>query len=569
MRVWHKQRPHLRARAIQLRTTNRARVTERTSLKEVAAATSPGGSNRATGARSSRQMGDVRREAAADMAAQLVVEGRRVATPISRGAPPGPCAAPGTTSHQQQLHRNNSPSLISPSSLGAGTKTVIYTVASFVISMALVHITKWIYVQYRFEHPLWLTITHMLMSYVMAVTMIFVFNWVPDRRPVPFSEQLFFILPFSFLGAASIACGNISLVHLYPSFHQMLQNTSPLWTFVCSLCFFDKRYNSAAYWSLLPVCLGGALTAWGEPSKFAWIGVVVSLGASIFRALRAVLQATLMHGKEPIDSISLLYYATPFNMVIFLVASVALEGDQPWRDIAHVPVEGWLWIVAGACCAALFNLFGFLLVGQLGAVGSMVIGNLKTPTTIVTSYLIFGNNIAPVQVLGFSIATVGAYIYTAHGKEEDPAYQMSVDDEQTHDIEHLRYEVDSEDLENRILDRKMRGGHPGMYENYQHDHGDHVNHNYNLTSNSSDPTGLLEATTTASGTSASSNDGMSSDTGTSADSEEEQPLREGGGEPAGRQWEYGTHGGGAPRGNGRDRRGPGPYQPTGSTWMCV
>lgn len=157
--------------------------------------------------------------------------------------------------------------------ISSGTKTVIYTVAGFAVSLALSHITKWTYVQYHFAHPLWLTITHMLVSYVMAVMLLHVFGryLIPNRRRVPVAEQLIYIVPFSLLGAASIACGNGALVFLYPSFHQMLQNTSPLWTVACALLLCGKQYNSLAYWSLLPVCLGGALTAWGEPSKFAWV----------------------------------------------------------------------------------------------------------------------------------------------------------------------------------------------------------------------------------------------------------------------------------------------------------
>jgi hypothetical protein len=38
------------------------------------------------------------------------------------------------------------------------------------------------------------------------------------------------------------------------------------------------------------------------------------------------------------------------------------------------------------------------MVGHLGAVGAMIVGNLKTPTIIVACTLIFGNAITFMQV---------------------------------------------------------------------------------------------------------------------------------------------------------------------------
>ncbi|CAD7935243.1 unnamed protein product [Amoebophrya sp. A25] len=294
----------------------------------------------------------------------------------------------------------------------------VYTLLSFAVGMALVHITKWIYVVYHFNHALWLTVSHMVATYLMSVIVVTFFSdYFPKRRQLNFRESIFLVTPFSFLGAASIGCGNMALVHLYPSFHQMLQNTSPIWAVVCAMTFASKRFNDVAYMSLIPVCVGGALAAWGEPSQFEWIGVVLSIVSSVLRALRATLQGLLMQGQEKLDSIALIYYSSPVNVAIFLLASLVIEGSAPWVEILDVPMSGILWILLAACCAACFNLLGYLILGYMGAVGAMVVGNLKTPTSIVTSYLVFGNGITTIQVSGFVMAAVGTYIYSAHGHE--------------------------------------------------------------------------------------------------------------------------------------------------------
>ncbi|CAD7924540.1 unnamed protein product [Amoebophrya sp. A120] len=455
-------------------------------------------------------------------------------------------------------------------------RTAFYTIASFVVSMALVHITKWIYVEHHFKYPLWLTVSHMVTSYIMAVVLIFGFDWVPNRRRVSFYDQLFLIAPFSFLGAASIGCGNISLVHLYPSFHQMLQNTSPLWTFACSVLFFGKQYNGAAYWSLIPVCLGGALTAWGEASAFAWLGVIMSLSASLLRALRGCVQSTLMNGKAPIDSITLIFYATPFNMVIFLLGSAIFEGEAPWREIRDVSSEGVLWIFTASMFAALFNLFGFLLVGQLGAVGSMVIGNLKTPTTIVTCYLIFGNQISSIQVLGFSVAAIGAYIYTVHGKEEDKELQIYMP------VEKLQLDDNQRDLEagghNVLINNQHGACSPSPSDEVTVFHAGNVGGPTPKKFASRNAARISNTTTTAGGNTSTSSSSSSSDEGGLGASSDKGSIDEESVPATEHEDEDGRAEESAPLNGNRDingdqrntnTNGPTNYHATGSTWMVV
>lgn len=296
-------------------------------------------------------------------------------------------------------------------------KGVVYTLTAFIISITLLNLTKWIYVFHKFKYPLFLTGGHMVASYLVAGVMIFVLDLVPNRRRIDFKDQVLLVAPFSLMGASSIACGNMALVFLFPSFHEMLQNTTPFWTVVCSLIFAGRRYNTNAYLALIPITCGGAICALGEESNFKIMGVCISFMAAIFRALRAIVQANLMRGQEPIDSITLLFYAAPFNLGLFVIGSLANEGLAPWGEIWSVSFGGLLCIASSCCMAALYNLFAFLMVGHMGAVGSMIVGNLKTPSIIILSTVIFGNSCTMTQVLGFVVVSMGAYLYSRYGEE--------------------------------------------------------------------------------------------------------------------------------------------------------
>lgn len=269
--------------------------------------------------------------------------------------------------------------------------SVILTVMTFAVSISLLNITKWIYVTYNYRFPLFLTATHMVGSYIFAFFAIHIFKLCPDRRILSLKEQIYTVAPFSLMGAASIACGNMALVHLYPSFHEMLQNSTPIWTVLAAVILQRKQYNWMTWVSMIPVCAGGALCAYGEQSTFLYIGLVFSIMACVFRSVRAIVQGELLQGQEKIDSITLLYYAAPFNLALFLGGSFYLEGLEPWVNwVEYLEPRGKMWVFLGAGAAAMYNLLAYLMVGHMGAVATMVVNNLKTPSIIVLSTMIFG-----------------------------------------------------------------------------------------------------------------------------------------------------------------------------------
>jgi hypothetical protein len=67
-------------------------------------------------------------------------------------------------------------------------------------------------------------------------------------------------------------------------------------------------------------------------------------------------QAKILLGQEPIDSVTLLYYAAPFNLALFMMGSVLLEGSAPWTQFPQMTFSGQLWIGMAATCAAFYNV---------------------------------------------------------------------------------------------------------------------------------------------------------------------------------------------------------------------
>ncbi|CAD7966544.1 unnamed protein product [Amoebophrya sp. A120] len=338
--------------------------------------------------------------------------------------------------------------------------TLLVVLANFLVSMFMSTSVKILYVSHGFKYPLFVTSMHMLFSFVLSAICVAWFqkDKLPAARerraaitdqdsntarsstsssaehqlPLTFGEKAYAyfrtsarVAPFCVLGALSIACGNVALLYLYPSLHQMLQNTTPIWSVLCAVSLMSKRYNLVAYLALIPVCAGGALAAWGEQSAektFVWVGVIVSLSSAFLRALKAALQGMLIDGTnehEKLDPITLLFYSSPLSLVLFLLASSHYEGGRPWVEMTKLPAAGALWLAGSASFAALFNLLAFLLIGRVGPTTMMVVGNLKTPATALLSVLIFHNAVTSWQILAFFIVSAGCFLFTAFGRQVD------------------------------------------------------------------------------------------------------------------------------------------------------
>eukprot|EP00929_Paragymnodinium_shiwhaense_P027938 TRINITY_DN16287_c0_g1_i3.p1 TRINITY_DN16287_c0_g1~~TRINITY_DN16287_c0_g1_i3.p1 ORF type:complete len:338 (+),score=35.69 TRINITY_DN16287_c0_g1_i3:499-1512(+) len=284
-----------------------------------------------------------------------------------------------------------------------------------------------------------------------------------------FSEQLRKILPFSIFGASSVAVANLALLFIYPSFHEMIQNTTPFWTLLVMITFGKTSYNRWSYLAMLPVCGGGLICSLAEVNVH-FGGICLSISATVLRALRVLVQARVLC-EDPVapadakkkkylevselesndadakneeemaglvagdssaqsrnvpvrkqlklNSMALLYYASPFNATIYVVWSLLNEGLEPWRLFfgSHLSRSTYVATVGSALMAAIFNLFAFLMVARLGPLTSMAMGNLKNFLIIAVSVLLFHNSCSATQIIGFLIVSAGVMMNSWCGKE--------------------------------------------------------------------------------------------------------------------------------------------------------
>ncbi|CAK9036776.1 unnamed protein product [Durusdinium trenchii] len=298
-------------------------------------------------------------------------------------------------------------------------RVFVIVLFNFTTSIMLVNSVKCLYDLCGFKFPLFIASMHMVFSW-MATAM---FGASPDGEGqvlLPMAERIRKVLPFTILQAASIACSNLALTYLYPSYHEMVQSLTPLFTLTVSVLLEGKRYNCWAYWAMIPVCGGGAICSFNEVN-FSLIGSMLSISAVVFRALKTMLQGRLLC-EQKVDSITLCYYMSPFNLAILGTASALTEGWRPWRMLltaeSSFAEHSYLLmsLTVSSILACAFNILSYLTIKHLSPVGANVMGNAKTPAIIFFSMLIFGNAVAPLQVLGLIVTFCGIFLHAQKGR---------------------------------------------------------------------------------------------------------------------------------------------------------
>ncbi|EER05800.1 conserved hypothetical protein [Perkinsus marinus ATCC 50983] len=320
--------------------------------------------------------------------------------------------------------------------LGYGIGEIAIIVANFTCNVALVNSVKYIQYTLHYPYPLLISAVHMVFSWL-ACGVYVKFN-VPALREYTLKRYMVEVFPVAAMASASIGCGNMALKYIFPSFHELLQQTSPAAQVLVCVLIYHQRYNLPTYLSMIPIC-GGAIMCSGGEVNFNVIGVTFSIGAVLTRALKNTMQSRLM--TTSFTNIELLYVLAPANLFFFLSGSFLFEGVlAPTRELISMPTALFA-VVFSALLACTYNLLAFKMLQVLSPVGAMVVHTLKTPATLMVSTVLFGNKVGISQIIGFVIITAGVYYYKNYGKEVKPEDYQKIDPKNGGDPEEFDLEL--------------------------------------------------------------------------------------------------------------------------------
>ncbi|TFK46877.1 TPT-domain-containing protein [Heliocybe sulcata] len=281
-----------------------------------------------------------------------------------------------------------------------------------VLSSSVIIYNNYLYNTLNFRYPVFLVTWHLTFAAIGTRILQRTTHLVDGAKEVNMNKDLFVrsILPIGLLFSASLILSNTAYLYLSVAYIQMLKAFVPVAILLISWTFRIQEPNRKLGVIVFMISSGVALASHGE-LHFNLVGFIIQALAVVFEASRLVMIQILLHGMKMDPLVSLHYYA-PVCALINLLVIPFTEGLAPFYELARV---GPLILISNAAVAFLLNIAAVFLVGVGSGLVLTLAGVFKDILLISGSVLIFGSQITPLQVLGYSIALGGLILFKTSG----------------------------------------------------------------------------------------------------------------------------------------------------------
>jgi len=283
-----------------------------------------------------------------------------------------------------------------------------------VLSSAVILYNNHLYTTLNFRYPVFLVTWHLTFAAIGTRVLQRTTHLLDGAKDVHITKDMFVrsILPIGLLFSASLILSNTAYLYLSVAYIQMLKAFTPVAILLISWTFRIQEPSKKLAVIVLMISTGVALASHGE-LHFNIIGFITQAAAVAFEASRLVMIQLLLHGLKMDPLVSLHYYATVCALINSLVLPFT-EGLAPFYELARV---GPLILLSNACIAFLLNVAAVFLVGAGSGLVLTLAGVFKDILLITGSVLLFGTQITPLQVFGYSVALGGLILFKTSGNK--------------------------------------------------------------------------------------------------------------------------------------------------------
>ncbi|EME27084.1 Phosphoenolpyruvate/phosphate translocator 2, chloroplastic [Galdieria sulphuraria] len=233
-------------------------------------------------------------------------------------------------------------------------------------------------------------------------------------------EDLKKIYPLALSHLIGNVLTNVSLRQVAVSFTHTIKAAEPFFSVALSKLFIPgTAYTIWVYLSLIPIVGGVTLASISEVS-FNWIGFLTAMASNVAFQSRNVLSKKFMKGVQ-FDNLNLFAYISILSFVTMLPFTLLLEAGR-WREMAsvatHIGSEGCtipvllLRIAIAGFLHFLYNQFSYVVLKRVNPVTHSVGNTMKRVAVIVSSVIVFKNQVTLLNKIGTAIAIAGVAIYS-------------------------------------------------------------------------------------------------------------------------------------------------------------
>jgi len=215
----------------------------------------------------------------------------------------------------------------------------------------------------------------------------------------------------------------VSLVHT-------IKGLSPLMTVVAYRVFYDIRYSTPTYLSLVPLTIG-VIMACAANTTTNFFGLLNAFGSAVLFVTQNIVSKKIFNeaakseadgmpvGRRKPDKLNLLCYSSALAFLIMVPIWVFSEGWSLAKDFMQ-DASITLREKPGSLDHGAFaqSLVAFVLLGLTSPVTYSVASLMKRVAVILFAIVWFGNPMTYIQGAGFALTFLGLYLYDRTSESE-------------------------------------------------------------------------------------------------------------------------------------------------------
>lgn len=293
----------------------------------------------------------------------------------------------------------------------------VWTCLYFGFSVTLVVYNKWLISVWEFEFPLFITLIHMCIKFIISWVVVFFFS---RRAEIPKISRVVYYLyaaPVGVTTALDVAASNASFFYVSIALYTVVKSTSLIFVFTFSVLYGIQKCEFRLLLVTLIIC-GGVLMATYSDSLFDPVGFTLVFLSAALGGYRWCLTEILMSKiGTKMNSLMTIYTIAPASVIVLIPFTLWLESgrlmNSKFFKEKDLLVLAIINVVGSGLFAYSMIYVELAVLHRTSSLSLGVIGYLKQIFQIVLSVLIFHDVLSVVNVLGVITTFFGMIYYSS------------------------------------------------------------------------------------------------------------------------------------------------------------
>lgn len=296
------------------------------------------------------------------------------------------------------------------------------------VSCSLITMNKYLMNDDRFPFAKALTSIHMSFTFIMTAIL---YKVVPSMYPTMntakenWQRLLTFLVPLGALFALALYCSNRAYLYSSVAFLQFCKEGNVVIIFAMAVALGLQAFSWTKVGILSVVTLGCTLCAHGEV-HFAWMGFVLQIVSQFAECAKNTIGELVLKGSGmKLDVLTFVLFQSPCTALPLIVSTA-----MTWQPEIYTAFQAnWQAILLNALNAWVLNLLIATTLKRLSAVGFVIIGIMKDTAVVIITSIVFGDSVASMQMVGFTITLAGIAMW-ANMKIQEQAEQEKLGEQE-------------------------------------------------------------------------------------------------------------------------------------------